>query len=251
MVDKDRGTYTPPTEDNLSYEARQGGNGGRPQTPITLIASGIVLVVLLLAVVMFYNSGLNSRKDMAEIGESLSNYKDNRIEDARPLTDEDLLEPVAPDAEPKFAPGSEEPLARAEASATVSEAPPPAEAKIGAIPGNTSDAPATVPASPAETPAPIAKIEVPKVETPNPVTAGAGAAVQIGAFTSREIADKQYAALASSYGMFVSGTSKSVERVERDGATLYRTSFTGFASKDKARAFCDALKSAGKSCFVK
>ncbi|MDC7675029.1 SPOR domain-containing protein [Asticcacaulis machinosus] len=246
MVDKDRGTYTPPTEDNLSYEARQGGNGGRPQTPITLIASGIVLVVLLLAVVMFYNSGLNSRKDMAEIGESLSNYKDNRIEDARPLTDEDLLDPVAPDAEPKFAPGTEDPIARADASATVSEAPPPAEAKIGAIPGNAVEAPASAPAVPAEVPAPIAK-----VETPKPVTAGAGAAVQIGAFASREIADQQYAALASSYGLFVSGTKKSVETVDRDGTTLYRTSFSGFASKDKAKAFCDALKSAGKSCFVR
>ncbi|WAC49080.1 SPOR domain-containing protein [Asticcacaulis sp. SL142] len=249
MVDKDRGTYTPPTEDNLSYEARQGGSGGRPQTPITLIASGIVLVVLLLAVVMFYNSGLNSRKDMAEIGESLSNYKDNRIEDARPLTDEDLLDPVAPDAEPKFAPGTEEPMARAEASATVSEAPPPAQIRTGPIPSNTMDtpaAPAATPAVPAEVVAPVARIE-----TPKPVVAGAGAAVQIGAFTSRDIADKQYAALASSYGMFVSGTSKAVEKVERDGATLYRTSFTGFPTKDKAKAFCDALKSAGKSCFVK
>lgn len=247
MVDKDRGTYTPPTEDNLSYEARQGGgNGGRPQTPITLIASGIVLVVLLLAVVMFYNSGLNSRKDMAEIGESLSNYKDNRIEDARPLTDEDLLDPVAPDAEPKFAPGTEEPIARADASAAaIVEAPLPAEARTGPIPGNVTPEATTPPATP-EASAPVAKIE-----TPKPVAAGAGAAVQIGAFASREIADQQYAALASSYGLFVSGTRKSVETVERDGTTLYRTSFSGFASKDKAKAFCDALKSAGKSCFVK
>ena len=37
----------------------------------------------------------------------------------------------------------------------------------------------------------------------------------------------------------------------KDGATLYRTAITGFASKDEANALCDKLKAAGKTCFVR
>ena len=37
---------------------------------------------------------------------------------------------------------------------------------------------------------------------------------------------------------------------ERDGRTLYRTAFTGFARED-AQAFCAALKAAGHTCLVK
>ena len=47
------------------------------------------------------------------------------------------------------------------------------------------------------------------------------------------------------------GKGKSVEKIERDGATLYRTAVTGFASRSDAAAFCDRLKAAGKSCFVR
>jgi hypothetical protein len=42
-----------------------------------------------------------------------------------------------------------------------------------------------------------------------------------------------------------------VERIERDGGALYRTSVTGFASKTEAAAFCARLKAGGKACFVK
>jgi hypothetical protein len=39
--------------------------------------------------------------------------------------------------------------------------------------------------------------------------------------------------------------------VQKDGATLYRTSVTGFASRAEAQTFCERLKGAGKACFVK
>jgi hypothetical protein len=38
--------------------------------------------------------------------------------------------------------------------------------------------------------------------------------------------------------------------VTRDGDTLYRTSITGFASRDQALALCARLKAAGGVCFV-
>ena len=49
----------------------------------------------------------------------------------------------------------------------------------------------------------------------------------------------------------MAGKGKKVETVSRDGATLYRTSITGFASKQEAQAFCAKLQAAGKNCFVK
>ena len=47
------------------------------------------------------------------------------------------------------------------------------------------------------------------------------------------------------------GKGKSVEKVDKDGKTLFRTQVTGFASRAGASAFCDKLKAAGKACFVK
>ena len=47
------------------------------------------------------------------------------------------------------------------------------------------------------------------------------------------------------------GKGKRVEEIDRDGQILYRTSVTGFASRAEAQTFCERLKGAGKSCFVK
>ncbi|MDP3174924.1 MAG: SPOR domain-containing protein, partial [Phenylobacterium sp.] len=57
MSDQDRGAYTPPTDSPLSFDARQPVRGSRP-LPLTLIASGVVLVLLAIAIVAFYRSGV-------------------------------------------------------------------------------------------------------------------------------------------------------------------------------------------------
>jgi hypothetical protein len=77
------------------------------------------------------------------------------------------------------------------------------------------------------------------------------AAVQIGAVASPALADKTWNdAVALAPGL-AAGKGKGVEKVEKDGKTLYRTSVTGFASREAASAFCGKLKAAGKACFVK
>lgn len=260
VEDNERGTYTPPTEDHLSYDSRRPVPK-RDQTPITLIASFIVLVVLLLAVVLFYNSGLNTRK-VSDVGDPLTAYKDSNIEEAKPLSDEDLLDPSvnqeahASGTAPVFANDTEAPQAREAASAAAPGAPSVNENLLPPATQPTQAAPA--PAIPAQ-PAPVATKPAEPVKTaeakpelkPNPATSSGVASVQIGAFSSQAIADREFSALASSYGLFVGGTRKVVEKVDRDGSTFYRTSFSGFASKEKAQQFCNALKSAGKTCFVK
>lgn len=298
-MDEDRGTYSPPTEDNLSYQSRR--TPSRDQAPLTLIISGICLVLLLVFVVLFYNSGLNSHgRTPPDVGNSVGNIKDNDVTDAKPLTGDDLGDTGVA----KFAPSAEAPQLRENSSATVDEAPPPVAPIQGPLPsqannpalnGNAgasdttaapnggtaaNDAknndnaraaidraltpgaapkPAKLAGASASSPAaPAAKAKpAPKTAEDDAKLAAAsaplhGASVQIGAFQSMDIANKQYASVASSYGLFLGGTAKHIEKVDAaNGAVLYRTAFTGFESKDKARAFCDALKAAGHDCLVK
>jgi hypothetical protein len=75
--------------------------------------------------------------------------------------------------------------------------------------------------------------------------------VQIGAFSSTEIADREFAAVAGRFGQYASGAQKRVTEVTTSsGSTLYRTSFAGL-SRDRAVAFCNALKAAGRDCIVR
>ena len=80
--------------------------------------------------------------------------------------------------------------------------------------------------------------------------ASGSASVQIGAYTSTDIANAEYAKVASSYGLFVGGASKRIEKVTTPNGTFYRTAFTGL-SADKAKSFCSALKASGHDCIVK
>lgn len=250
--DRDRGTYSPPTEDHLSYERRVPTS--RDQTPVTLIVSGICLVVLLLAVVILYNFALNKQGKIApEVGDPLGDVKEGQVQEAKPLSDQDMS---TDGGVAIFAPGSEVPGARPAASAGVVDvAPLPAAPITGPLPSQTgasaaatssavvsSAAPAVTPAKPVVTPA--------KPATTPPVAASGSSAVQIGAFTSTEIANAEYAKVASSYGLFVGGAGKRVEKVTTPNGTFYRTAFTGL-SAEKAKSFCAALKSSGHDCIVK
>ncbi len=276
MSDKDRGTYSPPTEDNLSFEPRRGP--GREEAPVTLIISAICLVVLLVVVVILYNSGLNKHNKIApEVGDSVSDFKEGpQVQDAQPLNESDA---AGDGGQVILAPGTEAPNARASAAPAPDEAPPtvapitgplPSQANNPALNSNQSVDTTPVPGAPAASSAaskPIAAakpvvtapalavapkpITVPKADTaPKPVAASGGSAVQIGAFTSTDIANKEYAKIASSYGLFVGGAGKKVEPVTTANGTFYRTAFTGLSS-EKAHAFCSALKAAGHDCIIR
>ena len=86
---------------------------------------------------------------------------------------------------------------------------------------------------------------------PAPAAASGSFMVQIGAFSSQAQADKGWSVAAGIAPGAAVGKGKKVEAIQKDGATLYRTSVTGFSSRADATAFCDKLKAAGKSCFVK
>jgi hypothetical protein len=189
-------------------------------------------------------------------------------------------------AQPQFTQGPEQPQPRqAPAPAVVVTQAPPAAALANAPPTLRPAIPAQPPVAAAPAPAPkpaapgavtttIAKAVAPApMKTPpvkekpaapakekaavaaptpaaKPAVTGA-AAVQIGAFSSQTLANKGWSDAAGVAPGMAAGKGKSVEKVDKDGKTLFRTQVTGFASRADATAFCDKLKAAGKACFVK
>ena len=238
---RDRGAYTPPTDDDLpfnrssGFDARRGPPAKAP--PVTLIVSAGVLLVLIIAVVLFYRSGLRSSTDAPPaVGTPIAQMKVEAPRDAQPIDPEagvglyDQAEDTA--TAPAFTDEPEAPLPR--------PAPRPIET-----------AEATPPVRPA-TPAPV-RPTTPAATTPAPVANGAGgsAAVQIGAFSSTAIADREYAAVAARFPQFARNATKRVQEVTAsNGSTVYRTTFTGLSRED-ARAFCAAIEGGGGDCLVR
>ena len=80
---------------------------------------------------------------------------------------------------------------------------------------------------------------------------GGSAAVQIGAFSSTAVADREYAAVAARFPSFARNATKRVQEVTAsNGSTVYRTTFTGLSAAD-ARAFCAAIQAGGGDCLVR
>ena len=242
---RERGAYTPPTDDDLpfrrggGYDARgprRTGGGGAGGPPVTLIVSALVLLLLIVAVVVFYRAGARSSTDAPPaVGQPVGTMKVEAPIDAQPIDPEAGIR-VYRDGEasgetaPTFTPPPETPLPRP-AAPTVTAPPPPA----------AKAAPAPRPATPA----------IPAATTAPAPAAGGSSAVQIGAFSSTALADREYAAVAARFPQFAQGAGKRVQEVTAsNGSTVYRTTFTDL-SRERATAFCAALRGAGQDCLVR
>jgi hypothetical protein len=245
MSDHDRGAYTPPTDSPLSFDARRPVRGGGGGSSILLISAVILLVLIVGAGIWLYRDGLRGDDDAPQpVGAAVETAKVEPKAADQPEADPAAGLTIHTDdggvsGEPTFAPEPEPVLPRP----APTTAPTTAELRPAA--------PATPPVAVA--PKPVAPVAVaPKPVAPAPAPAARGAAmVQIGAFSSQALADKGWNDAAAVSPGIAAGKGKQVETVEKDGKTLFRTSMTGFASRADATAFCDRLKAAGKSCFVK
>ena len=250
---RERGAYTPPTDDDLpfargGYDPRRAPAAKSP--PITLIISAVVLLLLIVAVVVFYRSGVRSSTDAPPaVGTPVESMKVEAPLDAQPVDPEADIRvyrdgAAATDAAPTFTPGPEEVLPRP--APTAPAAPVESAPLAPAAPAPAAAAPAPAPA----TPAPATKAPTP-APAPAPAATGGSSGVQIGAFSSTAIADREYAAVAARFGQYASGAEKRVQEVTTaSGSTVYRTTFTGL-SRERAVAFCNALKAAGRDCIVR
>jgi cytoskeletal protein RodZ len=281
MSDHDRGAYAPPTEASLSFDARQPVRGARP-IPFTLIISVLVLLGLAAAIFVFYRSGVRQAGQPPQaVGAPVTGMKAPPPAEAQPQDPAAGLQiykteggKTAPSpSSPQFTPPPEQPQARPEPAqpkvvvtqaplaAPAPAAPTPAPALRPSIPTQPPVAKAPPPAPkvekaaalPAAKPAPAKPEATAEAKTAaEPAAKAAGvAAVQIGAFSSQALADKGWNDAAALAPGAAAGKGKSVEKVDVNGKTLFRTQVTGFASRTAATAFCDRLKAAGKACFVK
>lgn len=251
-----RGAYTPPTDDDLpfrrnSYDPRSGrnaGSGGGKAPPVTLIVSAVVLLLLIVAVIFFYRSGMRASTDAPPaVGQPVGEMKTAPPIDAQPIDPAAGVrvyrdETETTDAPVTFTPPPETPQPRPTAPAPLA---PTGQGLAPAKPATPAPAPATPATRPAT--APAATTPAPAA----PAVARGSASVQIGAFSSTEIADREYAAVAGRFGQYASGAEKRVTEVTTSsGSTLYRTAFSGL-SRERATAFCNALKAAGRDCIVR
>lgn len=265
MSDQDRGAYTPQNHAPLSFDARRSSSGPGP-VPMTLMISGMALVVLLIAVVFFYRGGVRRPGQAPQVvGASVGLAKAPPPAQAAPADPAAGLQVYKSEAAPlsqaretpRFAPAPEQPAPRPAPGLAQS---PVAQSPITQAP---AAAPTPVPAPPAPTTPTVAAIKpapkpVKTVPAPAPATTpaaapvgGASPMVQIGAFSSAALADKGWSDVAKLMPGPMVGKTKAVQVVSKDGKTFYRTSVGGFAGKADAAKFCDALKAAGKSCIVK
>lgn len=252
---RDRGAYTPPTDDDLPFH-RGGGYDPRrappsKAPPVTLIISAVVLLLLIVAVVVFYRSGLRASTDVPPaVGTPVGELKIEPPVDAQPVDAEAGIEVYrneadASTASPTFTAPPEEVQPRPE--------PRPLPVETAPLPA-PAPAPAPKRPTPAPAPAPRPATPAPAPATPAPAagsTATGTSAVQIGAFSSTAIADREFAAIAARYPQFARGSTKRVQEVtSASGSTLYRTTFTGL-SRERAQAFCAAIKAGGGDCLVR
>lgn len=270
MSDPHRGAYTPPTDAPLSFDARQPVRGARP-LPMTLIISAVVLVTLVVGVILVYRGGVRNPNDPPQaVGTEVAQMKTPPPAGSQPQDPAaglQIYHNEDPQPSTTFAAPPEAPQAR-----------PAVPLNTATTPVQTAALPAAKPATPAPT-APVAAKPAPTIESlataatqkpaPKPVQVAAAtpapakpvaataavstgpALVQIGALSSPALADKAWADAVRLAPGLAAGKGKKVEAVDKNGTTLYRTSVTGFASREAAKAFCEAISASGKSCFVK
>lgn len=255
MSDPDRGAYTPPTDSPLGFDARRPvrGTGGSNST---LMISALILVVLVVGGgVWLYKEGPRGANDEPQpVGTVVAETKAPPPVQAQPEDESAGLQIYKQDdlasGEPTFAPGPEpvqpRPAPQAQPVTPVQSAALKPALPVSAEPPTPAVAPPARPAQVAV--APTRPATLPAVP---PKGAGGSAMVQIGAFSSASLADKGWSDAASVAPGLAVGKGKRVEEVDKDGKTLFRTSVTGFSTRAEAQTFCERLKGAGKSCFVK
>ncbi|MFJ6023448.1 SPOR domain-containing protein [Brevundimonas sp. NPDC092305] len=252
---RDRGAYTPPTDDDLpfdrqSYDPRRtgggggpgrgGGGGGRGGPPVTLIISAVVLLALIIAVVVYYRAGPRASGDAPPaVGTPVREMTAEAPVDAQPVDPEAGIDVYSgatpPTTDPTYAPPPEEVGPRPAAQPIEAATPlPPA---------------ATRPATPAPAPTPTAP--PPAKTQPSAVPSGGSSGVQIGAFSTPSLAEREYNAVVGRYSRLTQGATRRVQEVQTaSGATVYRTT-VGNLSREQATGLCAAIRDAGGDCLVR
>lgn len=256
------------SEPPLTLDDRRRAPRSRGPTPVSLIVSLLLLVVVAGGVFLMYRSGVRGAGQAPQpLGAPLGDVRapappQAQTPDAAAGLTISKDDPNAPTAAPALAPAPEAPLPEPAPSIQT------ASAGVGHTASTSAATPPLPPAKAADKGDPIdrliAQADKPKAAPAKAKDAakdatkeaavkdsGGSAVVQIGAFSSESLADQEWSKAAAVAPGAMAGKGKRVVAVAKDGATLYRTAITGFASRDQAQSLCDHLQAAGGSCFVR
>jgi hypothetical protein len=242
---------------------------------VTLIVSVLLLVAVAGGVFYMYRSGVRGAGQAPQpLGAPLGDVRapappQAQTPDAAAGLTISKDDPNGPGAAATLAPPPEAPLPEPAPSTAAPQAgaaqtsspsasasgpavlPPPPAAKAAAKSADKGDPIDRLIAEASKTKSTTAKAAA-KDSTKEAVNESGGpAVVQIGAFSSEALADKEWSKAAAVAPGAMAGRGKRVVAVTKDGATLYRTAITGFATREQAQSLCDRLQTAGASCFVR
>lgn len=126
--------------------------------------------------------------------------------------------------------------------------PRPRGARVVAAAAPAAAAPA--PAAPQARPAEAAPTSAPD-EAPKSASVASGAPlVQIGAFDSDTIAQKEWGRLSGKFGSLFSGKGQVIQKHQSNGRTFWRLRVAGFDTRSDAQSFCAAMKAGGTDCIA-
>jgi len=256
MSDPDHGFDRRGGEPPLTIDNRRQPRSGGP-APVALVVSIVLLAIVGGAVAFMYRSGARSpdgppeplgaplgdvrapappQATTSDPGAGLTISRDDANTAAGATTLAPPPEQPLPPQAPVAPPAATAPSTGRDASAGNAVVSPPATPKA-AKPPQTIDGlvASTVTADRAKAAAP----------------ADGQFVIQIGAFSSEALADKEWSKAAAVAPGDMAGKGKRVVAVATDSGALYRTSITGFTRREEATALCARLKAAGGSCFVR
>jgi hypothetical protein len=141
------------------------------------------------------------------------------------------------------------PVSRREPVATGTELPP----ARAAAPPPVAAPPEPGPPPPAPPPPPTRRAAAapPPAPPPAPVSEGAQPLAQIGAFATREAAERAWGDIAGLFPTLVAGKTMRIDPVTVNGAVMYRSAIAGFADAADAQALCARLMASSQTCFVR
>ncbi len=247
------------SEPPLTLDGRRRAPRARGPAPVTLILSLLLLVAVAGGVFFMYRAGVRGGGQAPQpLGAPLGDVRapappQAQTPDAAAGLTISKDDPNAPTAAATLAPPPEAPLPEAApATATSGTASSPSVKPSPPVKALDKGDPIDRLIAQADKPkAAPAKAAVKDVADDAAKADAGTAVVQIGAFSSESLADKEWSKAAAVAPGAMAGKGKRVVAVTKDGATLYRTAITGFASREQAQSLCDRLQAAGASCFVR
>ncbi len=244
----------PATGPSYRVPRRKTGLEGNPRRML-MIAGGLTAAIIAVIAIASFTSG--PRRTGIPVVEADSRPVRERPLKAGGLEVEGADAPGAgsvPDAQAKIAPPPEAPaiaaLKQQQAAAAAAAAPKPQPVSLTTAPA---------PTTPAQPPAPVVLAAPPQPAAEKPATAPPPAAakpatgraqVQLAAVGSEQDAMSEWKRLERRMPDLLGGRQPAVQKIERDGRTLWRLRTGAFTDAAEATKFCESVRAKGNGCTV-